>query len=116
MRDEEVRRGWQRALALYKALVAFRENQASDNRGEELVKKAWKANCHIPAVLVGTKKAKPSTNGYVTMGGEDEAAHYVEEWRFDWLTTPGAIDRLTRILRKRVRIPHSAVRIPLSDI
>jgi hypothetical protein len=28
----------------------------------ELVKKAWKSNSHIPAVLVGTKKAKPSTN------------------------------------------------------
>jgi tetratricopeptide (TPR) repeat protein len=87
------------ALWLYtKALVAFRENEASDKRGEELVKKAWKANSHIPAVLVGTKKAKPSTNGYVTMGGEDEAAHYVEEWGFDWLTTPGAIDWLTRIV------------------
>jgi hypothetical protein len=32
------------------------------------------------------------------MGGEDEAAHYVEEWGFDWLTTPGAIDWLTRIV------------------
>ena len=62
------------------------------------MKKAWKANSHIPAVLVGTKKAKPSTNGYVTMGGEDEAAHYVEEWGFDWLTTLGAIDWLTRIV------------------
>ena len=46
----------------------------------------------IPAVLAGTKKAKPSRNGYVTMGGEGEAAHYAEEWGFDWLTTPGAID------------------------
>ena len=31
------------------------------------------------------------------MGGEDEATHYVEEWGFDWLTTPGAIDWLTNI-------------------
>ena len=87
------------ALWLYtKALLAFRENEPSDKRGEELVKKAWKANSHIPAILVGTKKAKPSPNGYVTMGGEDEAAHYAEEWGFDWLTTPGAVDWLTRIV------------------
>jgi hypothetical protein len=70
----------------------FRENGASDKRGEELVKKAWKANRHVPAVLADTKKPKPSTNGYVTMGGEDEAAHYVEEWGFDWHTTAGAIN------------------------
>ena len=87
------------ALWLYtKALLAFRENEPSDKRGAELVKKAWKANSHIPAILIGTKKAKPSPNGYVTMGGEDEAAHYAEEWGFDWLTTPGAVDWLTRIV------------------
>ncbi len=87
------------ALWVYtKALIAFRENELSDKGGEELVKRACKANSHIPAVLAGTKKAKPSRNGYVTMGGEDEAAHYAEEWGFDWLTTPGAIDWLTKIV------------------
>ena len=85
-------------MAYTKALLAFRENEPSDKTGEELVKKAWKANSHIPAILIGTKKAKPSPNGYVTMGGEDEAAHYAEEWGFDWLTTPGAVDWLTRIV------------------
>jgi len=67
------------ALWLYtRALVAFRKNEASDKKAEELVKKALKANPHVPAVLTGAQKAKPSTNGYVTMGGEDEAAHHVE--------------------------------------
>ena len=36
-------------------------------------------------------------NGYVTIGGEDEAARYVDEWGFDWVTTPGAVDWLTKI-------------------
>jgi tetratricopeptide (TPR) repeat protein len=86
------------ALWVYtKALVAFRENNASGMRGEELVKKAWNANPHVPAALAGTKKARPSTSGYVSMGGEDEAAHYVEEWGFDWHTTPGAIDWIMSI-------------------
>jgi tetratricopeptide (TPR) repeat protein len=86
------------ALWLYtQALVAFRENDASDKRAEELAKNAWNANRHLPAALAGTKKAKPSTNGYVTLGGEDEAAHYVEEWGFYWVTTPGAVDWVTKI-------------------
>ena len=86
------------ALWLYtQALVAHQENGVEDERAEELAKKAWKANSHVPAVLAGTKKAKPSTSGYVTMGGEDEAAHYVEEWGFDWHTILGAIDWLTKI-------------------
>src|SRR5262245_28254416 len=73
-----------------------REN-GSDKKAEELAKKAWNANSHVPATLTGTKKAKSSTSGYITMGGEDEAAHYVEEWGFDWLTTPGAIDWLMKV-------------------
>jgi tetratricopeptide (TPR) repeat protein len=86
------------ALWLYtRALVAFREAEAGDKRAEELAKKAWSANSHVPAVLAGMKKPKASTTGYITMGGEDEAAHYVAEWGFDWLTTPGAIDWLTKV-------------------
>ena len=84
------------ALWLYtQALVAFRENELE--KAEELAKEACKANDHVPAVLAGTKDVKPSTNGYVTMGGEDEAAHYAEEWGFDWHTTPGAIGWLTKV-------------------
>jgi len=86
------------ALWLYtQALVAFRENDARDKRAEELAKRAWSANRHVPAALASTKKVKPSTNDYITMGGKDEAAHYVEEWGFDWLTTPGAVDWLTKV-------------------
>jgi tetratricopeptide (TPR) repeat protein len=77
-------------------LVAFRENGASE-KTEALARKAWIANNHVPAVLAGTKKAKSSTNGYVIMGGENEAAYYVEEWGFDWVTTPGAVDWLTKV-------------------
>lgn len=85
------------ALWLYsRALVAFRDNGGSDVKASELARIALRANSHVPAVLSGSKKPKPSTTGYVTMGGEDEAAHYAEEWGFDWLTTPGAIDWLIK--------------------
>jgi tetratricopeptide (TPR) repeat protein len=94
------------ALWLYtQALIAFRENEAGDGKAEELAKAAWKANSYVPAVLAGTKEAKLSTNGYLTMGGEDEAAHYVEEWGFDWHTTPGAIDWLTKVAAEMASTP-----------
>lgn len=86
------------ALWLYsRALVAFRENEARDGKADEFARKALRANNHIPAVLTGSKKAKPSIGGYLTIGGEDEAAYYVKEWGFDWVTTPGAIEWLTKI-------------------
>ena len=86
------------ALWLYtRTLIAFRESEAGEEKAEELARNAWKANSHVPAALAGTKKVKPSTAGYITIGGEDEAAHYVNEWGFDWLTTPGAVDWLTKV-------------------
>jgi len=85
-------------LWLYtRALVAFRDNGAEDKMAAELARKACRANRHVPSALAGAKTVKSSMNGYVTIGGEDEAAHYVDEWGFDWVTTPGAVDWLTKI-------------------
>ena len=80
-----------------RALVAFRDNGAGDETAAELARKACKANRHVPAALAGVKKVKSSMNGYITIGGEDEAAHYVDEWGFDWITTPGAVAWLAKI-------------------
>jgi len=80
-----------------RTLIAFRESEAGDEKAEELARKAWKANSYVPAALAGTKKVKPSTDGYITIGDEDEAAYYITEWGFDWLTTPGAVDWLTKV-------------------
>ena len=71
------------ALWLYtRSLIAFRESEAGDEKAEELARNAWKANSHVPAALAGTKEVKPSTDGHITIGGEDEAANYVTEWGF----------------------------------
>ena len=97
-------------LWLYtQALVAFRENGKGNKTATELAKKAWNANSYIPAALAGTKNVKSSMNGYVTIGGEDEAAHYVSEWGFDWLTTPGAVAWLAKIAADMAAI-HSGGR------
>jgi tetratricopeptide (TPR) repeat protein len=86
------------ALWLYtRALITFRDNGAEDKTAVELARKAYRANRHVHAALSSAKTVKSSVNGYVTIGGEDEAAHYVDQWGFDWVTTPGAVKWLTRI-------------------
>ena len=85
-------------LWLYtRALVAFQEDGPDDPGAEDLAKEAWHANPHVPAVLSGAKRPKPSVDGYVTLGGEDEAAHYAEESGSAWRNTPGALEWLIRI-------------------
>ena len=55
---------------------------------------------------------KSSSSGYLTMGGEDEAAHYVQEWGFDWLTTPRSIGlRQSRPKLRRRRRRNGDLRI-----
>jgi len=84
------------AFWLYtRALVAFRES--SDKQAAALVKDAWSANQHVPAILAGTKPAVKSNNGYITMGGPDEATYYVTECGAAWHRTPGAVAWLTKL-------------------
>jgi tetratricopeptide (TPR) repeat protein len=85
------------ALWLYsRALIAFRET-GDGAAANDFAESALAANGHVPAVLTGEKKVKPRDDGYITMGGEDEAGHYVAEWGFDWVTTPGAIEWLKKM-------------------
>jgi tetratricopeptide (TPR) repeat protein len=84
------------AFWLYtRALVAFRES--SDEQAAALVKDAWSANEHVPAILAGTKPVVSSNDGYITMGGPDEATYYVTECGAAWHRTPGAVAWLTKL-------------------
>ena len=74
--------------------MAFRE---SDEQAAAQVKNAWSANEHVPAILAGTKPAVSSDNGYITMGGPDEATYYVTECGAAWHRTPGAVASLTEL-------------------
>ena len=86
------------AFWLYtQALVAFRENGGSDEQAAALVRDAWSANEHVPAILAGTKPPVLSDDGYVTMGGPDEATYYVTECGAAWHRTPGAVAWLTKL-------------------
>jgi hypothetical protein len=48
--------------------LAFRES-GEDAQAVALVRDAWSANEHVPAILAGTKPPVISDDGYVTMGG-----------------------------------------------
>jgi len=80
-----------------RALVAFRESGASNERAAALVRDAWSANEHVPAILAGAKPPVISDDGYVTMGGPDEATYYVTECGAAWHRTPGAVAWLTKL-------------------
>jgi tetratricopeptide (TPR) repeat protein len=85
------------AFWLYtQALVAFRES-GEDEQAAALVRNAWSANEHVPAILAGAKPPVISDNGYVTMGGPDEATYYVTECGAAWHRTSGAVAWLTKL-------------------
>jgi tetratricopeptide (TPR) repeat protein len=88
------------AFWLYtRALVAFRESGDGSERAAALVRDAWSANEHVPAILAvaGAKPTVISDNGYVTMGGPDEVTYYVTECGAAWHGTPGAVAFLTKL-------------------
>jgi tetratricopeptide (TPR) repeat protein len=85
------------AFWLYtRALLAFREGGDSDKRAAALVREASAANEHVPAILAGTTPPMPSENGYITLGGPDEATEYVAECGPAWHRTPGAVAWLSK--------------------
>ena len=51
----------------------------------------------MPAILAGTKSPVISDDGYVTMGGPDEATYYVTECGAAWHRPPGAIAWLAKL-------------------
>jgi hypothetical protein len=50
-----------------------------------------------PAGVVVSKPPAISDDGYVTMGGPDEATYYVTECGPAWHRTPGAVAWLTKL-------------------
>ncbi len=87
------------------ALFAFR-NSADGDVARRAAEEAWNCNHHVPVLLVRKGRARYKDTGYYTLGGEDEAAYYVEEYGFAWTETPGAVDWLvetTKHLKPRLR-------------
>jgi tetratricopeptide (TPR) repeat protein len=80
-----------------RALLAFREGRVGEDEVVRLVKDAWSANEHVPAILAGTASRVVSDSGYITVGGPDEATEYVAECGPAWHGTPGAVEWLSKL-------------------
>ena len=92
------------------ALLALREGGEDDKRAVKLARDAWRANEHVPGILAGNKPPVPSAEGYVTMGGPDEATDYVTQCGAVWHRTPGAVAWLNKAVatlppKRRMRPP-----------
>lgn len=74
-----------------RALLAFREQ---DPHADEIAREAWEVNRHVPAMLAGDLPLAPSADGYIRMGGEDEATAYIQDNGAAWRAVPGAIEWL----------------------
>jgi hypothetical protein len=70
-----------------RALLAFREGRVREDEVVRLVKDAWSANEHVPAILAGTASPVFSDGDYITVGGPDEATEYVAECGLAWRHT-----------------------------
>lgn len=87
------------------ALFAFR-NAGDEGGARQAAVEAWECNRHVPELLARKGRVRFEDTGYYTLGGEDEAAYYVEEYGFAWKETPGAVDWLveaTKDLKPRRR-------------
>jgi tetratricopeptide (TPR) repeat protein len=82
---------WSANWLYTRALIAFRENAEVKPATLKLLKDARSSNEHVPAILAGIDPPVINDNGYVTMGGPDEATYYVLEFGKAWKDTPGAI-------------------------
>ncbi len=84
---------WMADWLYSRALVAFYRNGDSAEARRRL-KDALQENRHVPHYLLGRKRLPQSLPGYLTWGGEDEAATYAARFFSGWQKIPGALDWL----------------------
>jgi tetratricopeptide (TPR) repeat protein len=97
---------WSAYWLYTRALLAYRDNQASATATRTVLKDARSANEHVPAILAGTRPLTFSQSGYLTVGGADEASDYVRECGAAWRQTPGAIDWLAAAISTTSQTKH----------
>ena len=99
---------WSAHWLYTRALVAFREGHAEEQHVARLVRDAWSANQHVPAILAGAEPPMTSESGYVTVGGADEATEYVRDCGPGWRQTPGAVAWLNQLVSDLPRKPRAS--------
>ena len=85
--------------AYSRALWAF-HREGDTPRARKLLRRALKANPHVPKYLLGWEPLPPDTFRSVGIGDESEAVDYVTESKHVWYRVPGALDWLAEVARK----------------
>jgi tetratricopeptide (TPR) repeat protein len=99
---------WSAYWLYTRALVAFREGHAAERKTARVVQDAWSANQHVPAILAGVEPPATSENGYITVGGADEATDYVRDHGSAWRETPGAVVWLNKLVADLPKKPSTS--------
>ncbi len=99
---------WSAYWLYTRALVAFRDGHAAEKKTARVVQDAWSANQHVPAILAGVEPPATSEDGYITVGGADEATDYVRDCGPAWRETPGAVVWLNKLVSALPRKPSGS--------
>lgn len=83
-----------------RALVAYRQNGASDQAGE-LLAAALKRNAFVPAYLLGRRRIPKQLPARIGFGDNNEAIAYAADYKEIWKQTSGAIDWLKSNLGRK---------------
>ncbi|MEY3235016.1 MAG: hypothetical protein RL230_2287 [Pseudomonadota bacterium] len=87
-------------LSWTRVLMALRAGEES-KAFALITSEAMSANSHIGTELTrSTPSIKPS-RGYYTLGGKDEAETYVELYGFAWIQTPGSLEWLKELPKRK---------------
>ena len=83
---------WSTFWIYTRVLTTFRKDDLM--QAAELLKQAIEKNPFVPDYLTGRKAIYRHTGDTITLGGEDEAVGYAEEYVQGWRLVPGAIEWL----------------------
>jgi tetratricopeptide (TPR) repeat protein len=96
-------RTWSGDVSLWflytRALMAFREGRGEALETRNLVRRAIDSNEYVPGILAETNPRVVSRDGYMTVGGPEEATEYVDQFGPAWRNTPGAVAWLTGLVK-----------------
>lgn len=82
------------ATWLYTRAIWLFRREGPSRKANAALRKALKANPHVPLYLLGQKEPPAFLPPYISFGDESEAVDYVIEGFIHWHTVPGAIEWL----------------------
>jgi tetratricopeptide (TPR) repeat protein len=88
---DEYPNDWSPYWLYTRLLLAFRAGEQEEPRVADWIKDAVSQNAHVPGMLSGATRPAALNGEYITVGGADEATHYVVQCGVAWQRTPGAV-------------------------